>query len=376
MNLRHRSLRVLLLRDIPELGLRSMERYADALEAGFAECPSIETHSTTVHLPPAAVRLRLRRPVARAMRFLGYPLTARRQRGYDLYHIVDHGMAHLAAALPAARTIVTCHDLMLLRSEEGVTGFRADRWTVARFRWNVSQLRRVAHVVCPTASTRNDVERLVGVPRERITVVPHGIDPSFRPLDAAAARRARATLGLPGRYALLHVSSGSAYKNVPATLRVTAALRRAGLDVTLVRTGRGLNAAERLLAAGLELDGAIVERGRPADGELALLYNACDALLFPSFYEGFGWPPLEAMACGLPVVVSDCAALTEVTGDAALRAGAEDIDGLAAAVAGILQSADVAADLRRRGLDRAAEFFWERSIERLARIYSRVAAGA
>ena len=108
------------------------------------------------------------------------------------------------------------------------------------------------------------------------------------------------------------------------------------------------------------------------DERLVELYNAADVLLFPSFYEGYGWPPLEAMACGTPVVTSDAPSLVEVVGDAGLQAPAHDTGALAAAVRAVIESTELAAGLRRRGIERAAQFTWQRTIDGFAEAYALV----
>lgn len=366
---------VLLLRDLPEQSLRSMERFADELEEGFADHPAVVLRSMAVRGSRFARLAGLSRVDGYWKRFIWYPLVARGQQA-DVYHVVDQGYGHLAMSLPPERTVVSCHDVMLLRAAEGAAGFRPPRLALVRFRWSVSFLRRAARVVCPTETTKRDVERLVGVPADRIEVVPNGVHRRFRPLSETERAGLRASLPGVGRHAVLHVSSGRPYKNVAGTLGVIAALRRSGLDVTLVRAGKPMDAAESSLARSLGLDGAVVECGRVSDDRLVELYNACDALLFPSFAEGFGWPPLEAMACGTPVVASNCDALVEVLADAALVAAPDDIDGLAAALRVVLESQDVARRMRALGLRRAERFRWERAVEGFARVYEAVAREA
>jgi alpha-1,3-rhamnosyl/mannosyltransferase len=290
-----------------------------------------------------------------------------------VYHIVDHGYGHLAALLPKERVVASCHDLMLLRAEEGDAGFRGRASSVLRFRWSTSFLRSAARVVVPTQVTRCDVERLLGVDPGRIDVVPYGVDGMFRPFDGERRAALKREITGGARQALLHVSTGNAYKNVDGVLRTVAALRRAGIDVALVRAGRPLTDAQRALARDAGIGDAIVDCGRVAEERLVELYNACDALLFPSHHEGYGWPPLEAMACGTPVVTSTCQTLIEVTDGAALCAPATDVDGLASQVRRVLGDADLRERLRWAGIERAAQHTWQRTIEGFASAYERVA---
>ncbi|HYM15526.1 MAG TPA: glycosyltransferase family 1 protein [Dehalococcoidia bacterium] len=366
--------RVLLLRDVPQRRLRSMERLADEIERGMDGRPGLRMTAMTVNESAIAARAGLGRLDSYAARFVRYPLAASRRRA-DVYHIIDHGYAHLAALLPAPRVVTSCHDLMLLRAAEGSAGFAPHRISLARFRWSVSFLRRTARVVVPTHATRGDVERLLGVAPGRISVVPYGVDARFRPLPDEARARLRDGIA-PGRRLVLSVATGDPYKNVPATLRVLAALRDAGADVALVRAGTPLAPHERRLARDLRVDAAVIDYGGVSDARLVELYNACDLLLFPSFWEGYGWPPLEAMACGTPVVVSDCPALAEVAGDAALSAPAADVVALTRAVRAVLDSPCLTLALRQRGIERAARCTWRETVESFARIYEEVACGA
>ena len=144
----------------------------------------------------------------------------------------------------------------------------------------------------------------------------------------------------------------------------------------MLRAGERLTAIEGELARELRVDGHVLDLGRVSDERLVELYNVADALVFPSYHEGFGWPPLEAMACGTPVVVSECAPLAEVVGTAALTAPADDTAALTERVVRLLDSPELAAALRARGLERAARFSWQRTLDGYATVYRRVAGAA
>jgi len=136
--------------------------------------------------------------------------------------------------------------------------------------------------------------------------------------------------------------------------------------------GRSLGSEEASLVRELNVKDRIIELGIVSDVRLVEIYNTAGVLLFPSHYEGFGWPPLEAMACGTPVVVSSAPSLVEVVGDAGLMAAATDTRGLVAAVAAILESVALRRELREKGLVRAAGYSWERTAAAYEDIYLEV----
>lgn len=363
--------RVLLVRPLPAQQNRSMERYADELAAALRPLDRFEVDeigpgsSAWARFPFAAAVDR------RITRFAGYRQQLKRRRA-DLFHITDHSYADLAAALPAERTVVTCHDLTLLRAESEPLGFRGPRATVRLFRRRVEHLRRVAHVACVSEQTRGDVVELIGVDPVRTSVIPNGIDPRFTRLTAERRAALRGAVAPANTAVLLHVSTGEPYKNVEGVLHTLAALRADGQPAILLRAGRSLRPEQATLAASLGVTDAIRELGRVSDERLVELYNLADVLLFPSHYEGFGWPPLEAMACGTPVVTSEAAALVEVTGAAALHAPADDPGGLARAVRSILDDDERAAALVDAGIARAARYRWADTASAFSALYGDV----
>jgi glycosyltransferase involved in cell wall biosynthesis len=364
---------VVLFRDPPEDRRLSMDRFADGLERALASSTRIDITNRTVNESRLGRRLGLAAPAGYVTRLVHYPLAAARVSA-DIYHIVDQGYAHVAAFLPRGRTVATCHDLMLLRAEEGVAGFRGRRSSVIRYRWSTGFLGRIARVACDSTATRSDVIRLCGVPDHRIRVIPPGVEYHFRPVPDAERTSLRSTIPGAHKYIVLHASTGHPYKNSAQTVRVVHGLSAAGFDACLVRVGRSLGREEMALARELNVEDRIIQLGIVSDSRLVEVYNAADVLLFPSHYEGFGWPPLEAMACGTPVVVSSAPSLVEIVGDAGLIAPATDTKALVDAVRAILESVALRTDLQKKGIVRAAGYSWEKTAAAYEDIYMEVLA--
>jgi glycosyltransferase involved in cell wall biosynthesis len=367
-------LSVSLLHDYREDGQVSMKLYAEQLGDALGRLGvNVARVRPREVLPARLRRVRLLDKVDSYLgRFVVYPRIARRLRA-DVFHIVDHGQAYLVPSLDPARTVVTCHDVILLAVAAG--RIRAEfRPALATriLRASIERMKRARRVIADSERTRTDLAELASVDPARVEVIYPGLNHPFSP---APERRAeiRGRLGLPVTPLVLHVGQTGFYKNIPGCLRVIALLRRRGVGVTFVRGGRRMTAEQRALAERLGVASAVVELGPVAPERLADLYRACDVLLFPSLYEGFGWPPLEAMASGLPVVCTRAGALGEVVGDAALTAEAEDLEGLADHVSAVLSDGAVAGRLVRTGVARSAAFDWGRTAARVRDVYRDVA---
>jgi len=181
----------------------------------------------------------------------------------------------------------------------------------------------------------------------------------------------RRRYGLEGPF-LLSVGSLEPGKNRERLLQAFARLQARGLKHTLVVAGQRAwrYEGEAPLARRLGLADSVRFLGHVPQADLPALYSAADLFVFPSLYEGFGLPALEAMACGTPVVASNVSALPEVVGDAALQVSPLDVEALADAIERLLRDDRLRADLRERGLERARQFSWEKAARRTAEVYS------
>ncbi|MGH9000737.1 MAG: glycosyltransferase family 4 protein, partial [Acidimicrobiia bacterium] len=232
-----------------------------------------------------------------------------------------------------------------------------------------------ARVICPSRSTALDVEEFYGVERERIRVVPHGVN--MADLDVHDAGLLWERRGITEPY-LLWVGTQERRKNVMAVLDAFALIAGRQPRLTLVLHGPngwlGDEVGEGLRHRGMQ-SRTIVSEGSLPRSELAALYARAAVFVYPSLYEGFGLPVLEAMACGTPVVTSNISALPETAGDAALLVDPLDAGALAESVERILENRPLAEDLSRLGQKRAARFTWTEAARRTWAVYREAASG-
>jgi glycosyltransferase involved in cell wall biosynthesis len=297
---------------------------------------------------------------------VGVPRAAARLRA-DLLH-VPYFAPPLVSLIPVVATVLDIIPL-LLPEYGGGPAVRAYMRLVAL------AATRAQHVIAISDASRADIIGRLGCAPEQVTTIPLAAGAQYRPLD-----RAQAAAGVANRYGLhgpfvYYVGGLDARKNVPTLLCAWARLRHAGGPVAhLAIAGRALGSDTRLFP---ELNRMIAELGiqdtvARIDVPLAdnpLLYNSATAFAFPSRYEGFGLPPLEAMACGTPVVASSASSMPEVVGDAALVAAPGDVPGWATALWRLLADSGLREELRRRGLARAAQFSYVRTARATIDVY-------
>ena len=350
-----------------------MDRYARELSAALAEQlgPDRVTleHPALFHGLSALVDSPRTRWIDRAWsRYVTYPRLLRR-RNAEVFHILDQAYAHLIRGLDPERTVITCHDLIPLLAADGLVPIQVPPHVIRTFRWRVRQMAAARRVIAVSHATQEAVERYASIRPDCIVVVPQGVNHVFRPLEGRQAAL-RAARGLPpASRVLLHVATRARYKNTPVLLHALAELRRRDGDLVLARVGAPLHPDEADLARRLGVGDAVRYAGFVDEEALVEWYNAADVLVFPSSWEGFGWPPLEAMACGTPVVASNVPAIAEVVGDAGLLVPPTDPAAVAHAVERVLTDRALAGSLRQRGLARAARFTWKQTAAATAAVY-------
>jgi len=344
--------------------------YVTRLVAGLATVDGENEYHLYADRPLATTVLGL--PAARWTSVVagrwGLPAAVRRDR-VDVFH----GTNFRLRARGRRGSVVTIHDL----SAERLPGLGrrriGQRLASRKTRWTAQ---RADRVIVHSHSGAADVEATFGVPADRIAVVPLGVGPDFFPEPPPQQEAVRARVA-PGREGfILCCGSLEPRKDVPSLLRAFAGLAQVRNRYRLVLAGGSGRASAEVasLAARLGLGDAVAQVGYLELAELRALYGAAALFVLPSLYEGFGLPVLEAMACGTPVVATNAASLPEVVGDAGLLAPPGDPDALAASMARVLEDRDLAADLRRRGLERAKRFTWEETAVRTLAVYRAVAA--
>jgi len=253
----------------------------------------------------------------------------------DLVHVCDHSNAMYTAWTGATPAVVTCHDLLAVRGALGEeTDCPASTTGKLLQRWIVRGLKRARAVVSDSSATHQDFERIIrkGSSLPRSSVVGLCLNYPFRRLDPAEAQKRIDLKNLnPDEPFLLHVGSSLRRKNRETVLR-TLALMSPGQCKRAVFAGAPLNNAQRALASQLGVADRIVEILKPDDALLEALYNCAHCLVFPSRFEGFGWPILEAQASGCPVICGNSSSLPEVAGEGAILGNPDSAEELAAAI--------------------------------------------
>jgi len=269
------------------------------------------------------------------------------------------------------RSVITVHDLVFLMFPQFLTK------DAARYYGQIDHaVRHADAVIAVSHATKRDIMQLLGVAEHKIRVIYEAANPIFRPLHADdLVQRIRGRFGIQKDF-LLFVSTIEPRKNVPTLLRAfRQLLYNYRPPVKLVLAGeRGCLFDEVFdLTRRLELEDHVLFLGRVTDRELLWLYNAARALVAPSIYEGFGLTPLEAMACGTPVIVSNVSSMPEIVADAGLTVDPTDVEELTVAMWRILDDSALRDTLAKKGLKRAALFSWDKAARETLALYKSVA---
>jgi glycosyltransferase involved in cell wall biosynthesis len=331
-------MKVLLVGNLAEDRQESMRRFTDLLDGGLRA----RGHDTQQIAPTLRVA-RLIRPyrygglpkyLGYVDKFLLFPRQLRRhirQNRPDVVHITDHSNAVYLSAVDRVPALVTCHDLLQIRAARGeIPQQSVGRAGRAYQNWILSHLARAPRIACVSSKTRSDVLAITRLAPERVSVVPNALNYPYRPLAATEARARIAALaasrGVEAKRLtpehggfVLNVGAAHWYKNRPGLLSIYAALRaQLATPPLLVMVGAPLSETDAALARKLGVDAHLVLFPAVSSEQLEAFYSVAEALIFPSWEEGFGWPLAEAQACGCPVFTSSRSPMTEVGGRSAV----------------------------------------------------------
>jgi glycosyltransferase involved in cell wall biosynthesis len=371
-------MRVLLVSNYLPDEQQSMLRYARMLERELIR-NGIEA---TIFYPPAILtRLTGRKNalgkwVAYLDKYLLAPPCLRRKAAsFDLVHICDHANSMYARCAGLKPVVITCHDLLAVLAAQGrFPGIKVSatgRWLQ---RWIARSLTQARFVLCISQKTSDDLRQLTAL-APQIAVVPHALNWPYHPVSQAETEAALSQLGLDAQTEyLLHIGNNSWYKNRPGVVKIFTALKqdpRFG-STKLILCGKPWTSALAASVAGSGQADAIVDGGRVSNEHLRALYSGARLFLFPSYEEGFGWPILEAQACGCPVVIAARPPMSEVSGGAAILVDPDDPAGAAKHILNALPRLD---ELRAAGLANVSKYSMSRLLDGTTAFYRQAIAG-
>jgi glycosyltransferase involved in cell wall biosynthesis len=347
---------VQVLRHLPRLNIRSHYTIYTRDRASIEERDDLTLVSSSWPTEKRSVRILWEQ--------LSWPLQAAQEQ-FDLLH----SMAFVTPVLNNIPTIVTVYDLSFVH-------FPAAFPTLQRLYLHGQTARSVkkAHrVITISEASRQDLHHFFDVPLDRIDVVLPGVEQVYRPLSDDLVKGYREMQGIPDKF-ILHVGTLQPRKNVSVLLEAFALSKAERVDLVLVGA-KGWQYDEIFVTVkNLGLEGRVHFTGYVADEELPFWYNAAEALVFPSIYEGFGMPVVEAMACGTPVIAARTSSIPEAGGEAALYFDPQDAGALARHIDSVLNNRQLANQMRQGGLKRAQKFSWERAGIETAQVYARALA--
>lgn len=312
-------------------------------------------------LPDHVSQVVVKWPLGRGWQGVALPGTARRLK-LDLLHMP----AFTVPAIVPCPVVVTVHDLAYLACPE----YCPDETVNYLARRVPAAFKEAAAVITPSAFIKEESTRFFDINPSKIYPVHHGVSTEFKVLPEEAQSGLRQKLGLPEHF-FLFVGTIEPRKNLIKLIEAFGLAVSRGLDCSLVLAGaRGWKCEDIYLLPGQSgLEQRVVFLDYVPDKLLPALYNAAVAFVYPSLYEGFGLPVLEAMACGTPVIASNVSSIPEVVGEAGITVDPLDINGLASVMLLLARDAGLRRDFTRKGLERAERFSWEKTARETVKVY-------
>ncbi len=289
------------------------------------------------------------------------PICSRKDR-LDLFHYTDHALSLLFRKGPI---IITVHDIAYLRLPNLLN---TSRRIYKKYILQAS-IKKASIIVVVSYATKKDIIKYFGIREEKIKVIYLGVESRFRPINNVEEFRLKNNL--PSKM-VLNVGTLEPRKNVVSLIKAFKKLREKGFkDYKLVIAGGKGWLYEEIFkeVSHSDLKQEVLFLGVVRDDDLPMLYNCADIFVYPTLYEGFGLPPLEAMACGIPVVTSNTSSLPEVVGDAGIMVNPTDINSLCDSMYSLLKEKKLRLRMRNMGLERSKLFSWDKAAEKMLKVY-------
>lgn len=373
-------MKVLLISNYRPDKQQSMLRYAEMLQREL----STRGHEARVLHPPtvlggfAFLPGPLKKWIGYIDKYLFAPAYLRKHaREADLVHVCDHSNAMYLRCAGNQPALITCHDLLAIFAARGAhAGVKIGLTGRILQRWIAANLSRANHVICVSTKTQDDLETLAPGIRSTTRVIHHHLNWSYSPAlsDAIAVAKTKSGIEAETEY-LLHVGGNQWYKNRLGVMKIFSELRKYPRfrNVKLIMAGKPWTYEMRQYFNSSALTNEIIERVEVSNDELQAFYSGAIALLFPSVEEGFGWPVLEAQACGCPVITSNRAPMTEIAGEAALFIDPQNPECAAKTIA---DHASKLPSLREAGFRNLTRFTANEMINDYLEFYAEVASQA
>jgi len=302
--------------------------------------------------------------INRLVEYFAYPLIVKKKViKNNIKHITRQDLAFLLELTDLKKTIVTCHDIIPI----AYYNTRNPIWKL-----NAKGLRKAERIITVSEFSKQDISKYIKYPEEKIEIIPPAVDHSLYYPNRNREALEKYGIGETEKV-IMYVGAEEPRKNLQFLINSFSKLKNRISHVKLLKVGMPnyIGVREKLLKQieSLNLQKDIIFTGYVSERELAELYNAVDLFVFPSLYEGFGIPPLEAMACGTPVITSNTSSLPEVVGDAAIQADPYNVEKFAEEMYKLLVDEELKEEMMRKGLERSKIFSWDASAKKTLKVY-------
>lgn len=352
--------------------------YSDSLLKGLSDVDAHNTYKVFVFKKPFDVPANFKfvntkishedHPMGELWEYIFLPYFFTKE-GIDVFHSPTF---HMPIFTPGIKKVITIHDLILLKFPQTYPR-NFVRYAALMLRIGI---KAADAIIVPSESTKKDIIEIFKVKADKIYIIPYGVRHGLNIInDNHHLADIKNKYNLPDNF-ILFISTIEPRKNLEGLIRAYSNIRKTGISHKLVVCGgKGwLNEYERItkIAGELGVTEHISFIGYLPDEDISAIYNLAALFVYPSFYEGFGFPPLEAMACGCPVITSNTSSLGEVVGDAAITVDPHNLEELTRAMYLVLTSAELKSKMKKQGLKRVKMFSWERSARETINVYEKV----